>query len=303
MRGPLLVVLLVATEFGSVAGEAAEPLAPLPRPRPELPANEVGDWAGALEERFRKAADEDVDADADVEDAMVAIEGLAPLPRPRPTSSEPAVLALVGPQRLPSIPVPVEAEDPDCPVRLKTLGVTFTEEPSITEGECTVARPLKVSLLGSGVLIEPEAVMSCRAAESLAHWVKDALVPAAQTHFGVAPTAIVHGSTYVCRPRNNVAGAKLSEHAHANAIDVASIRFPDRTVGIGTSDPETAEAEFENEIRAAACSQFTTVLGPGSDAAHALHLHFDMALRRGGYRLCELGAPTVALTPENTKRE
>jgi hypothetical protein len=303
MRKELAALLIVVAGIGSACAQAAEEPARLPRPRPELPANEVGDWAGFLEDRFRKAAVEDAAADADIEDAMVAIEGLAPLPRPRPTSSEPAVLALVGPHQLPSIPVPVEADDPDCPARLTTMGVTFTREPPIAEGECTVARPLKVSILGSGVSIEPEAIMSCRAAESLARWVKDALVPSAHTHFGVAPTGIVHGSTYVCRPRNNVAGAKLSEHAHANAIDIASIRFPDRTVGIGTSDPETAEAKFENEIRAAACDQFTTVLGPGSDAAHALHLHFDMALRRGGYRLCELGAPTVALTPENTKRE
>jgi hypothetical protein len=303
MREALAALLIVMAGVGFAYAQPAGELARLPRPRPELPVNEVGDWAGSLEERFRKAAVEGVDADADVEDAMVAIEGLAPLPRPRPTSSEPVVLALVGPQQLPSIPVPVEADDPDCPARLETMGVTFTQEPPIAEGECTVARPLKVSILGSGVSIEPEAIMSCRAAESLARWVKDALVPAAHTHFGVAPTGIVHGSTYVCRPRNNVAGAKLSEHAHANAIDVASIRFPDRAIGIGTSDPESAESKFENEVRAAACNQFTTVLGPGSDAAHALHLHFDMALRRGGYRLCELGAPTVALTSENTKRE
>jgi hypothetical protein len=214
------------------------------------------------------------------------------------------VLALVGPHQLPSIPVPVEADDPDCPDRLAALGVTFTEEPPIAEGECTVARPFKVTALGEGVAIEPDAILSCRAAESLARWVKEALVPVSMRYFSEAPTSILHGSTYVCRPRNNVAGAKLSEHAHANAVDISAIRFAGRApVAIGASAAGSAETKFENEVRAAACDQFTTVLGPGSDAAHASHMHFDMALRRGGYRLCELGAPTIARASENTKRE
>jgi len=29
------------------------------------------------------------------------------------------------------------------------------------------------------------------------------------------------------------------------------------------------------------------VLGPGADRAHELHLHVDLAERRGGYRLCQ----------------
>jgi hypothetical protein len=306
MRVALLIVLLAATEFGSAAGAAAEQLARLPRPRPELPADEVSAWAGALEQRFHEASVEDAASAGDngPDAATEAIASLAPLPRPRPASPQLVALPLVGPQQLPSIPVPVEADDPDCPERLKTLGVTFTEEPPIAEGECTVARPLKVTALGEGVAIEPDAIMSCRAAESLAHWVKEALLLVSLRFFSEAPTAILHGSTYVCRPRNNVAGAKLSEHAHANAVDLSQIRFADReAISIGASAADSSETKFENEIRAAACDHFTTVLGPGSDAAHALHLHFDLALRRGGYRLCELGAPSVALAPGNTKRE
>jgi Extensin-like protein C-terminus len=42
-------------------------------------------------------------------------------------------------------------------------------------------------------------------------------------------------------------------------------------------------------IRVAACGWFTTVLGPGSDAAHAEHLHVDI-LQHGSsdrYRICQ----------------
>jgi hypothetical protein len=105
-----------------------------------------------------------------------------------------------------------------------------------------------------------------------------------------APTTITQASTYVCRPRNNVAGAKLSEHARANAVDIASIGFANHApVAIGDASADAAERRFEQEIREASCRYFTTVLGPGSDAAHATHLHLDMAERRGGYRLCDLG--------------
>ena len=51
--------------------------------------------------------------------------------------------------------------------------------------------------------------------------------------------------------------------------------------------PEIAAGEVL--IRVAACGWFTTVLGPGSDAAHAEHLHVDI-LQHGSsdrYRICQ----------------
>jgi hypothetical protein len=177
--------------------------------------------------------------------------------------------------------------------------VSFAEELSIDPlGDCSVAHPLNVTSLGSGVAIGPEAIMTCRVAEQLALWVKESLAPTSQSLLGEAPAEIRHSSTYVCRPRNNVAGAKISEHAHANAVDIAAINFGNReAVSFGVNRPESIEQKFEDKIRADACRYFTTVLGPGSDPAHALHFHFDMAWRRGGYRLCELGAPSVVRVP------
>ncbi len=42
-------------------------------------------------------------------------------------------------------------------------------------------------------------------------------------------------------------------------------------------------------LRKSACEYFTTVLGPGANAAHEKHLHFDLAKRgkTGTYRICE----------------
>ena len=50
---------------------------------------------------------------------------------------------------------------------------------------------------------------------------------------------------------------------------------------------EGANLEFLNAISASACGYFTTVLGPGSDAAHSDHLHLDLALRSiPEFRIC-----------------
>ncbi|MBZ8133663.1 extensin family protein [Afifella sp. IM 167] len=53
--------------------------------------------------------------------------------------------------------------------------------------------------------------------------------------------------------------------------------------------PSKAEREalFQKRIREGACRYFTTVLGPGTNAAHATHFHFDLAQRRNGYRICQ----------------
>jgi hypothetical protein len=137
--------------------------------------------------------------------------------------------------------------------------------------------------------------MNCRTAEALALWERDRLVPSASARLDATPAKIVHASTYVCRPRNNVAGARLSEHATANAVDISAVAFTDREPFEVKAWPEnSAEGRFAADIRAASCEYFTTVLGPGSNAAHATHFHFDSAERRGGYRLCELGGVETA---------
>ncbi len=129
-------------------------------------------------------------------------------------------------------------------------------------------------------------------------------MPAAARTLRARPTKIEQDSAYVCRNRNNDPHAKLSEHAHANAIDIKAIEFGGRsTVGIGENEPGSDAASFEAAMRAGACRYFTTVLGPGSNAAHATHFHFDMAERKSGYRLCELDERRIARGRENTTRE
>jgi len=45
--------------------------------------------------------------------------------------------------------------------------------------------------------------------------------------------------------------------------------------------------DFRVALRESACHRFTTVLGPGSDGYHEAHIHFDLAERSHGYRICQ----------------
>ena len=86
-----------------------------------------------------------------------------------------------------------------------------------------------------------------------------------------------------------VDGTGLSEHAFGNAFDIAAFRFDDGSrfaVEPRADKGDLAEA-FQRAVRGAACLYFTTVLGPGANAAHDNHLHLDIKARRGGWRLCQ----------------
>jgi hypothetical protein len=321
-RRHLRLAPVAALTLALVASPAlAQETARLPKPRPPTAAGEkLVEWAAGMESRFADAEElpspettPEAEPSPSPAHAVEAVETLARAPRPRP-EPDLELLAMVAPDAQPEPPSPpvqppvpteTDAEYSACLGRLRALGVTFSEEDAIDpHGACAVDRPISVSSVGSGVDIEPEAVMNCATAEALARWTAEVMLPAADKLLAAKPQRIMHGSTYVCRPRNNVAGAKLSEHARANAVDIMSIVFADREpVGIGDTAADKAERSFENDIRAGGCDYFTTVLGPGSNAAHATHLHFDLAQRRGGYRLCELGTPVASGAGANTRRE
>ena len=88
--------------------------------------------------------------------------------------------------------------------------------------------------------------------------------PAALLYFGV-PVVDIKAGSYSCRPRNNQAGAKVSEHAFGNAMDVMGFVFADgrqlMVVKGWRGDP--ADQEFLREVFVGACRYFTTVLAPG----------------------------------------
>jgi hypothetical protein len=192
------------------------------------------------------------------------------------------------PAATPAAPDPaLIAEESACQERLTKLGVRFEPLPAISQGQCGAPHPLRVSSLGT-LQVAPPATVACPVAEALGRWAAEVVLPEGRRHLEAEPSRIAIGTSYECRSRNRQEGAKLSEHAFANGVDVSGFEFGGRkAVQIGEHLAETPPALFQAAIRSQACAYFTTVLGPGSDAAHATHLHLDLRGRKGNYRICQ----------------
>lgn len=190
---------------------------------------------------------------------------------------------------------PIEAEDEKeyaaCLADLKAAGADFSEKPRIDDGNgCGIDKPLVVREILPGIAVKPEATMRCKTALQLNRWTKGSVLPSAELAFGADKTikAVNQATSYACRNRNSASSGKLSEHARGNGIDIAGFTFSDGsslTIAPRERDSSMTGA-FERAIMATGCLYFTTVLGPGSDAAHETHLHFDVIERKAGYRYC-----------------
>jgi hypothetical protein len=177
-----------------------------------------------------------------------------------------------------------------CLTRLTSLRVKFSvSAPIAASGGCRVPAPMAIIEIAPDVRLTPDSRLNCQTAEALAIWVRDVVLPASATELGSRPTALIHDSTYVCRRRNSRPDGKLSEHATGNAIDIRAIDFAGRdAVPVRQRNGRaSAEKRFLARLRKGACKYFSTVLGPGTNAAHASHFHFDLARRKNDYRLCE----------------
>lgn len=205
------------------------------------------------------------------------VAGETPVPPPRPPElAGPALAITVAP-----------LDDGACRRRLERLGARFEPLPAIANGQCGAARPLKVTALADDLALNPPVTLVCDAAEALARWATEAQV-AAERDLGQPLTGLAIGTSYECRGQNHDPDAKLSEHSFANGIDVMGFTFAKRAaIGVLPLPDGSPEATFLTTVRARACRFFRTVLGPGSDAAHANHLHLDERERNNGHRLCQ----------------
>jgi hypothetical protein len=138
------------------------------------------------------------------------------------------------------------------------------------------------------VEIKPAATLACPMVSALDRWITESMQPAAQRWFRQPVVEIKQISAYSCRGMNGQPGARISEHAFGNALDIASFTLADGrriTVKDGwRGSPQ--EQGFLRDIQGAACEQFNTVLAPGSNRFHYDHFHFDLMRRGSGHRIC-----------------
>jgi hypothetical protein len=189
-----------------------------------------------------------------------------PLPRPRP---EPPAAAVSSDEP----GTPQEEQPPTaCRLRLTAALASAPSLPPITgPGECRVA-------------IAPPAILRCTMAEAIVGWVREEAAPRA-LDLGSSLRSIANLASFDCRGRNNILGAKLSEHGKGNALDIRALKLADGRV-VELTDAQVPK-DFREGLRQSVCARFMTVLGPGSDGYHEDHVHVDLAERRGGYRICE----------------
>ena len=162
-----------------------------------------------------------------------------------------------------------------CRAVLAGGGVRFVEEPERTSGACTTRDTVRLQ----GSTLSPAApVMTCPEALAYAFWTRHALQPAARTELGEPIARVEHYGTYACRNMYGRATGMRSQHAFANALDVAAFRTASgRRIGVLQDFRDDGpEGRFLRRARDGACPWFRAVLSPDYNAAHADHLHLDM---------------------------
>jgi hypothetical protein len=134
-----------------------------------------------------------------------------------------------------------------------------------------------------------EPVVSCLLAERLAAWLGNLVAPLIAGRISTDLRAVRTGLGYECRNRNGAAAGKLSAHAEGKAIDISAFELSNGKLISVKPEGDEAMRSVVDTVRTAACGWFTTVLGPGSDAAHAEHLHVDLLLHGTSdrYRICQ----------------
>lgn len=163
-----------------------------------------------------------------------------------------------------------------CHGDLRAAGVAFEPLPDREPSPgCPISGTVKLTDIGTPVT--NLGALTCPLAGAFAAWTRHAVQPAALIAFGQPVAKVETMGSYACR---TVAGSsRLSEHARANAVDVGGVVLADGrrvTVKAGWSGAPD-EQRFLRLIHDSACRRFGSVLSPDYNAAHADHLHLDMA--------------------------
>lgn len=179
-----------------------------------------------------------------------------------------------------------------CRALLGRAGVEFTPlPPRQAAPQCGYDDGVRFGRGGSRLIgyRPPDLDTSCPVAAALALWEWHVVQPAAIRHFGSRVAGIDHFGSYSCRRIYGRSEGRWSEHASANAVDIAGFRLEDgaRVTVLGDWESAGPKSAFLRDVRDGACKLFATVLSPDYNEAHRDHLHLDQADRGAmGWRGC-----------------
>jgi hypothetical protein len=232
-----------------------------------------------------------------------------PEPKPKPEISIPQK-APPGPQQPIPVPMSKPGELKDLPHGIVSLAVVPNEEyaaclQDLEASGIEFERPFHVveegcTLDGAVILISVPTPagrvslpgrprMLCPFAVKFSRWLNEVGSPIIDQRLGSPLSAIQTGSAFVCRSRVGGSLTKISEHARGNALDLMRFDLKNKQHVTVEEMPTGNYAAALSGLRSSACGYFTTVLGPGSNAAHKNHLHFDLGQhgKSANYRICE----------------
>jgi len=152
-----------------------------------------------------------------------------------------------------------------------------------TSGEGACARPDRTQLTGFPIAPSNPS-LTCPVAAALELWRSKSVAPNARTIMGSNLARIEHLGAFNCRRMRGSGSSGWSQHATANAIDIAAFVLEDgrRVSVLNDWDQDTDEARFLRAVRDEACGVFATVLSPDYNSAHADHFHLDQTGRWSG---------------------
>ena len=245
--------------------------------------------------------------------ALPALPASVPLPQPRPADApvvepekpaaakqrpaevdKPAEQAASPPLPQPR-PADAPAEQPASPPPPSACRLALTDAiaiaPSIPDikgpGDCGGEDLVRLEAVvlpdKRRVSLKPAATFRCPMATAVADWIRTDMAPLAASR-GSVISDLDNFDSFDCRGRNGVTGAKLSEHGHANALDVRGLKLANGQ-SISLTD-RTVSRELRESVLHSACARFSTVLGPGSDGYHEEHIHLDLMERHNNYKIC-----------------
>lgn len=176
----------------------------------------------------------------------------------------------------------MEGNPTACFAALRKSGAVFQEVPLRTATQqpgCELENTVVISKL-SRARLEPEE-MRCDIALRLYLLERHDIRPLARRYFGSDVNELLDFGSYSCR--NMRGSSRRSEHATANAYDLAGVKLANgRTITVKQGwTGDSASRGFLRDLRRRACLVFNMVLGPDYNADHAGHFHFDMGLWRG----------------------
>nr|WP_208298212.1 MULTISPECIES: extensin family protein [Enterobacter] len=149
-------------------------------------------------------------------------------------------------------------------------------------GECPLNNVVRVRDFGP-VSLNGSFLASCPLALSSALFVSQQARPLTKRFTGSELTRIEHLGSFACRNIYHRPDARRSEHATAEALDIAAFRLANGervTVLNGWKSARTQP--WLKALLAASCGYYGNGLGPEYNAAHASHFHLGMR----GFGLC-----------------